>query len=292
MNIESPRITGDLAMTRVQYSLLIACVVMMSVGCRNRCNTPCSPGLFAGNSTLAPPPTYSLNIPSVANNQPYYTPGQAAPTNNTLNTNQRAPTPQQQGWRAANGNLSNTNTSSPQSGESRSVLTNQTKFVETTAPQNGNPLNPGNQPPARMAALPGSGVSFTNSQNFQSTPFDERRDATQMPVSDASGVRAPSRNYPTGNVPQFQSPANYSTPTQQTYAQNGIDQPQPGYSGQLMVYGGQPASYQGQALLVNPNAYPQNSQAVLAQSTASVGSSSASQVGWRSRELNSDRISR
>jgi hypothetical protein len=80
-----------------------------------------------------------LNIPSVAANQAYYTPGQTAPTSNTLNTNQRAPTPVNQsqvGWRAADPNLSSGN--STQQNDSRSVLTNQTKFVETTPPANRN----------------------------------------------------------------------------------------------------------------------------------------------------------
>ncbi len=269
-------------MSRVQLCLIFACVVLATTGCRNRCNNPCGNGWFAGNSTLAPPSTYSLNIPSVAANQPYYTPRQAAPTNNTLNTNQRAPTSAgQAGWRAADTNLSNG--SQPQ-GESRSVLTNQTKFVETTPTNNGAVFNPGNQPPARMAALPGSGASFTNSSNYQSTQTDERRDPTRLAVNDASAVRAPARNNPTG--------ANYSVPQQQTYAQNGFYAPQTGYTGQFMAYNGQPTNYQGQAELVNPYAYRQNAQTVLAQSTAGVGSGSASQVGWRSRELNSDRINR
>jgi hypothetical protein len=238
-----------------------------------------------------------LNIPSVAANQAYYTPGQTAPTSNTLNTNQRAPTPVNQsqvGWRAADPNLSSGN--STQQNDSRSVLTNQTKFVETTPPANRN-MNPGNQPPTRTAALPGSGVSFTSSRDYQSTRFDERQDSTRLAGTDATMVRAPSRTNPTGANPQFQQPfrnqANYSVPTQQTYAQNGFYQPQTGYTGQLMAYNGQQVAYQGQAQLVNPGIYTQNN-AVLAQSTTNAGSSSgaASQVGWRSRELNSNRINR
>lgn len=270
-------------MSRIQPCLLVACVILLSAGCQSRCNNPYG-GWFAGNSTLAPPPTYSLNIPSsVASNQPYYTPNQAAPTNRTLNTNQSAPTPASQaGWRATDTNLSN---GSGGQGQPSSVLSPQTKFVETQA-RPGGQVNLNGQP-QRFAALPGSGVSFTNSQNYQTTPFDERQDATRLAVTDASAVRAPARNFPTGNVallqPTYRNPANYSVPAQQTYvAQNGY-YAQPGYSGQVMMYNGQAPGYQGQAVLVNPN---MNSQNVYAQSTAST----PEQVGWHAREMNSDRF--
>jgi hypothetical protein len=149
-----------------------------------------------------------------------------------------------------------------------------------------------------MAALPGSGVSFTNSQNYQTTPFDERGDATRLPVTDASSVRAPARNYPTGNVVQFQqqyvNPAGYPVLPQQTFvAQNGFYQQPNGYSGSMVMLNGQPGSYQGQTFLVNQNpGYSNGSATVLAQGSTGVDSAAAAQVGWRSRELNSDRVSR
>ena len=156
-------------MSRIQFMLLLLCLVVLSTGCRGRCNNPCG-GWFAGNSTVAPPPTYSLNIPSVANNQPYYTPGSAGPNNSTLNPNQRAPTPATQqngeGWRQSGNQLSNGNNGAP--AESRSVLTTPTTFVETQP----NFISPGGiaagQQAPRTAALPSSGYSYTDSANYKS----------------------------------------------------------------------------------------------------------------------------
>lgn len=284
-------------MSRIQFMLLAACLVLMTVGCRNRCNSPYG-GWFAGNSTVAPPPTYSLNIPtSVANNQPYYTPGSVAPNNGTLSPNQRAPTPatpqNQNGWRQS-GNLNGANAAPVQN---QSVLTNPTTFVETQ-PNNVNRAGfPGSQQALRTAALPGSGYSYTDSSNYRTTQIDERRDATRLPVTDASTVRAPAANFPTGNVLQFQQPnpyypANYSAPAQQTFvAQNGFYQPPTAYSGSTYLVGGQANAYQGQAILMNPY-QTSSASTVLAQSTTSLDQRSAGQVGWRTREMNSDRVNR
>jgi len=299
-------------MSRFQLLMLLICAVAMSVGCRNRCpNQFGSGGVFAGGSpTITPPPTYSLNIPSIASNQPYYTPRQAAPNsvlnNNTLNTNQRAPTPatrqatqaNQSGWRSTDNNLSNTNTGGSQNpNDGRNVPAAPTKFVESNAPANSG----SGTRTASVAPLPGSGVSFTNSRNYQTTRVDETRDASRLPLTDATTVRAPSRNFPTGTpltiLPNNAVPASYNAPIQQTYvAQNGFNQPRPtGYVASPVIIGGQPfpAGYQGQPLLVNPQ-YPAGYQpyltssapTVLAQSTATINpSGSAAQLGWRDRDL-------
>jgi hypothetical protein len=278
-------------MSRIQLLLIFACLVVMSVGCCGRCNNPCG-GWFAGSSTVAPPPTYSLNIPSVASNQPYYTPGSVAPNSYTVNPNLRAPTPaapgqSQNGWRPTNEQLSTGNTNQ---GESRSVLATPTTFVESRPGGNSNQVNPQfNQPSLRTASnvpLPGSGYSYTNSPNYLTTRVDERMDATRLPVTDASTVRAPARNYPTGTF------AGYGAPLQQTYvAQNGFYQPVAPYAGSMVMVGGQSVPYQGQTVLTNPNYYPTSSApAVLAQSTTA--QSPGGQVGWRSREMSSDRINR
>jgi hypothetical protein len=291
-------------MFRFRCSLFIVCLTLMTAGCQSRCNNPCG-GWFAGNSRVAPPPTYTLNIPSVANNnQPYYTPSAAAPNNYTLNPNQSAPTPanqqNQNGWRQTGNQQNNGAGASP--GERRSVLTTPTTFVETR-PNINQAGFPGNQRAPRTAALPGSGYSYTDSANYRTTQVDESRDATRLPVTDASTVRAPARFFPTGNVAQFQQPnqiypANYSVPNQRTFvAQNGFNQQPAAYSGPTVLVGGQPTAYRGQAVLVNPAGYinpyqPRFAPSVLAQSTTSSDQGSAGQVGWRTRELNSDNVNR
>ena len=331
-------------MSRFQLLMLSICVVAMTVGCRNRCPNQFAQyggqyggGVFSGGSpTIAPPPTYSLNIPSVAKNQPYYTPGQAAPNaapnNFTLNTNQRAPTPatpgsspaatrqatqlNQSGWRSVNNNLgSNINSGgAPDSNNGRSVLAAPTRFVESNSGNNSGTgsntavaTNSGSGTRTASAApLPGSGVSFTNSQNYQTTRVDETQDATRLALTDATTVRAPARNFPTGTplatVQNNGYPANYQAGfnapiQQQTFvAQNVLNQRQPtGYAAAPVIIGGQPVptGYQGQPLLVNPQypagyqTYPTSSApTVLAQSTATINpSGSASQLGWRDRDL-------
>lgn len=308
-------------MSRFHLLMLSICVVAMTVGCRNRCHQQCgSPGVFAGGSpTIAPPPTYSLNIPSVARNQPYYTPGQTAPTNNTLNPNQRAPTPatrqatqqNQGGWRSSDNNLSNAKGASG-SDNGRSVLSAPTKFVES----NGRNNSGSTTRTASTAPLPGSGSSFTNSTNYQTTQVNETQDSTRLPVTDATSVRAPARNFPTGapmTVMQGNGypgayQAGYNAPIAQAYAaQNGFYQRGPtGYVAAPVIVGGRPVAtgYQGQPLIVNqqyPVGYQQyptsSAPTVLAQSTATTspsGSASASgtQLGWRDRNLTGNRSGR
>ena len=306
-------------MSRFQLMLLSICLVSISVGCRNPGNNIYGGGAFAGGpTTIAPPPTYSLNIPSVAGNQPYYTPGQTAPTHNTLNPNQRAPTPairqatqlNQNGWRSADNDLSRINRVAPlnqnNSGQSnpnngRSVLAAPTNFVETTPNTNSG----SGTRTASAAPLPGSGASFTSSTNYQTTRVDETQDATRLPVSDATAVRAPARNFPTGTplttAPTNGYPANYQAglgtlPVQQTFAaQNGVLQrvlPSTGYAAAPVVISGQPVptGYQGQPLITNqpyPYQYPTSSSAptVLAQSTAASTPGAGTQLGWRDRDL-------
>ena len=288
-------------MSRVQMLLLVACLIAVSVGCRNRCYNPYGGGLVGNNSRIAPPGTYSLNIPSVANNQPYYTPGSAAPNNYTVNPNLRAPTPanrtaNQNGWRPVNGNdLSNANPANqsnqnnqpaPNNAQPRSVLA-PTTFVQ------GQQINNTSARTASNTGLPGTGGSFVNSQNYQTTQVDERRDSTRLPVTDASAVRAPARNFPTGNAVQLVSqpvnyPAAYQQPIQQTYvAQNGFyQQAAPVYSGNVAVVR-QPVTYQGNAVLVNPNNGFISPPAVLGQSTATIPNTTGV---WTQRELSSGRL--
>lgn len=302
-------------MSRFQLLLLSICLVTVSVGCRNPGNNIYGGGAFAGGpSTIAPPPTYSLNIPSVAGNQPYYTPGQTAPTNNTLNPNQRAPTPairqatqlNQNGWRSSDNDLSGAGNIAPlktnnSPNDGRSVLGAPTKFVESTPSANSG----SGTRTASTAPLPGSGVSFTSSTNYQTTLVDETQDATRLPVSDATAVRAPARNFPTGtplttaqnNGYPYQSGLN-AVPTQQTFAaqNNFLRQNPTGYAATPVLIGGQavPTGYQGQPLVASQQyQYPSYSPpAVLAQSTATTTPGVGSQLGWRDRDLTGSSSSR
>ena len=68
-------------------ALVLAGLFFVSqTGCRSRCNQSCGGGFFANNTTIAPTPTYGINIPSVARNQPYY-----APNGGPISTTARAP---------------------------------------------------------------------------------------------------------------------------------------------------------------------------------------------------------
>ena len=318
-------------MVRVSFILLIV-VSLMSTGCRNRCANPCG-NWIAANPTVAPPPTYSLNIPSVARNQqPYYTPnGQTQ--RGPINTNGIAPTPANQngqnGWRAS-GAVQGAG-AAPQTAPNQPASNRPTTFVQNRPGNNLNlaPINNSvasrasggqsvlvnNGSTVRTASTAGTGVSTTNSPNYQTTSVDERRDATRLAVTDASTVRAPSRNFPAGYAPAYPTPNN----AQQTYAgQAGFyRQTVPAYSGAGVLVANQPivpAAYGGQAVLLNPaayrgvpvayqgnayqgNVYPaqyptSSSPTVLAESTTRNNTGARAQLGWRDRELSSDRTER
>jgi len=327
--VQQNRISKPVSRKRVLKSVyLIAmaiCVVSMTVGCRNRCSPGCGNGLFAaGSPTIAPPQTYSLNIPSVARNtQPYYTPGQQPPNSNTLNPNLGAPTPatrsatqsNQSGWHGNDLSNQPARNSNQNSNEGESVLQAPTKFVEsgtnnntTTSPNTNANFSLSQQAPTRTAStapLPGSGVSFRDSTNYTTTQVDERNDPTRLPGVDASAVRAPARNFPTGvpvqsglvvqqGFPQA-AQANYTVPVQTYVAQNGFYQRPTGYVANGVLVSQPITGYQAQPLLINPQypvQYPNvptsSPPTVLAQSTATItpgSSGSSTQLGWRDRDL-------
>lgn len=267
-------------MSQLHFLLIIICLVVASVGCRNRSCNPYG-ACYADGSSIAPPPTGSLTIPSIARNQPYTAPGN--PGQPSVNPNSRVPVPggapgPQPSWGPTNG----------QSNLPGGPTTGPTTFVET---RSGAPASafPGGQPGVRTASLPGTGTPFTASTNYQTTQVDERNDSTRLPLSDASSVRAPSAYGIGSRLPPSQNPANYppNRPVQQTYvAQQGNYPTGPAPFGSRGVLVGQPATqspnvYRGQAVMVAPS-----QPAVLAQSTA-VASPNSSQLGWRDRELNS-----
>ena len=325
----------NVAMCRIRLIVLAICLLTLTVGCRNRCNNPCgtSGGLFAGGaSTIAPPPTYSLNIPSVARNQPYYTPNSG--NAGTLSTYGRAPTPAtrqaqqgQAGWRASGTDLSNSNGIQNQTqpnSNGNSVLATPTTFVQTGGTVKPNPVNlqaksvlANNQlaavntqaqfgqlaqnglRTASTTALPGSGQSFTESTNYQTTRVDERNDSTRLAVTDASTVRAPARNFPTGFNTAAPT-AGFSNQAPQTFVASNAafgQQVSPtGYVASPVLVGGQvayPAGYQVQPYLAQPvipqiPQFPTSSPPpVLAQSTTvgTSGSGTTAQLGWRDRNL-------
>ena len=286
-------------MSRTHYLLLVACLLMAMTGCRNRCNSQCGNGLFAGSPTIAAPPTYSLNIPSVARNQPYYVPG----TNSTLNSNSNAPTPANQtnqlnGWQPANGNGTGTNGASNSGSNGQSVLSSPTIFANNTTPDNFRT--------ASNTALPGSGMSYRDSTNYQTTRVDETLDRTRLAATDASNVRAPARNYPTGemqrlaqlpppNDPRYPNTFNAPASTGQPYV-GGLNNGQPVYLGTPIVagngaYGNNPIVYGGQLYAPPQQRYTGmpmtgSSNAVLAQSTTTFDASNGgTQLGWRDREI-------
>ncbi len=184
-------------MSRIQIFILACCVLTAMTGCRNRCNNSCGNGLFAGASTIPAPPTYSLNIPSVARNQPYYVPG----TNSVapVNPNSSAPTPVNSPslpnrWEPKNDTTNGASGSTNSGSTGQSVLSAPTTFVESS------PSYPAGYRSASNTTLPGTGLSYTDSTNYQTTQTDETRDGSRLPVTDASNVRAPAASFPAVNM--------------------------------------------------------------------------------------------
>lgn len=152
--------------------LLILSLVCFATGCQNRCYQPCNNWLV-GNPRIAPPPTYSLNIPNGAN--PYYNRSAANPN----------PTAAPANSSGAQFRPSNAVGAAPNANSG-------TQLVENTgAPQSV--LVPNGQ--VNNTQLPATGQSFTDQRNFASTSSDERLDNTRIPVTDATAVRAPSQNF-------------------------------------------------------------------------------------------------
>jgi hypothetical protein len=289
-------------MSKAQLLILVAFLIGVSNGCHNRSANQWGNGFYAGGSTIAAPPTGSLSIPSLAKNPPYYIPGQTVPGQTgpagisaTLTPNTSAPRPSNypaainpaanqlnsgnlNGWQPTNGN----NGASTNSGQS--VLSSPTIFASNGATPTGFRAT-------SATAMPGTGSSFTDSRNYQTTQVDERLDQTRLPATDASNVRAPARNYPTGDVsrlaqlpppnnPRYPSTFNSTASVgQPVYLANPIVGSGPVYAGQPMVVGSQ--SYQA-----NPTFGPTPS--VLAQSTTTYDPyNGGSQLGWRDREIGS-----
>jgi hypothetical protein len=272
------RIQSLVAVTAIAF---IAC----STGCRNRCNQPCGGGLFAGSPTIAPAPTYSLNIPSVAQNQPYYTPNNGA---GRVNTASQAPLPNtgnDLNWRKS-GSPTNPNLGNQPARQNtgQNILANNQagngRFVETNSGLvNPTAINPGQsvlvggaQPNIRTAAIPATGNSVIDSRNFTTTQIDERQDPTRIPVTDATRVRATSQNFLAGTAIQPQQGF-----VSQTFAAQPFVQPfQPqAFRANTTIVGNQP--FQPQAYAANTYIQPNNN--------ASYSAAASNSVGWRRSEI-------
>jgi len=220
------------------FGALALCVVAISLsGCRNRCN-PCGapyqqqpipnyygnnaaagyaapgyapagyaapgyavPNAVAGRSPVIPPPaTGTLNIPSLARNNPFG----INPNRGLINTQQPAPTAarsarfnRQNGWQPVG--TGNTRPSTNQSNVGQ-------PSGNTTLGSNSN-FNNGQRQVAPAAARSvlvqdtqsranqGYGDSYVRSPNYSTTAVNETFDRTRLPATDASAVRAPSQYY-------------------------------------------------------------------------------------------------
>ena len=143
-------------MSRLAPVLICGLLIGLSSGCRNNCYQGC--GLFRGNSRIAPPGTYSLQIPGSAN-QNYYTPAQQPNTTN-------------QGWNAPPGTANNVQPGG-----------NPTSYSIAA----GNGMAP-NMQQVSSSTMPGSGSRII-SPDFASTRIDERQDPSRVQLADASQAR-------------------------------------------------------------------------------------------------------
>ncbi len=318
----------------LKASLLIAVVLtlMSSSGCRN-CRNTCGqpfaangyngvPGYgvagygapsasVASNSpTIAPPPTYSLNIPGGGAN-PYAQGGTRVGQlpSGLLNTRQAAPTSasgsnspanfnQQQGWRQINGanlNTQSSTTSAPNAGGqvATSVLDRSIDRTAARAPQVNAQTIPARSTGMAAATTPANRPQFNNvattrSTDYRTTSVDERQDATRLPVTDASAMQSrvaqnfaqpptqPYYNRQQGNQ-QFQQPR---------FAANTLPQ-HAGYQGQFlqpvnMAYQGQFSNPVGRVggQFASPMSQP---QLVQSQSTATYDPYNSTASDWRNR---------
>ena len=184
-------------------------------GSASRTNAAGAASLARNSATIAPPPTYSLNIPGGGVN-PYAQGTRVGqlPTG-LINTRQAAPTPasgsagggfnspanfnQNQGWRQINGGSLNTqsNVANPSANSqvATSVLDRSGSSTSAPVPQPNQSQQPNPFQQASAARTPEpvnrpqfNNVATTRSTDYQTTSVDERQDPTRLPVTDASGI--------------------------------------------------------------------------------------------------------
>ena len=270
---------------------LVGTAIVFSSGCRS-CNPTCTSNGYACSPTIAPPPTYSLQIPSANGNPAYYTPGTPNPTATAnlpsylVDPNRRAPVPQgntnqqnginqQNGWRpTGNNNLSSvTSTTLPTLAQNAGQNTGQNLGAIRSAPV------------TQVASAP-SAQSVVTSIDYASTRSNEQLDPTRLPATDASNVRAPASFVNNGSATRLAqtqaAPAPfYPNTTNQAVA---FTQPAPAvYNGNLVL-----AQQPAQPFYYGSPTVRQSAPTVLAQSTAT-GIPPAGSTGWTDRELTASR---
>lgn len=260
---------------------LTCCTLMFSSGCRN-CNQACTGNGYGYSPTIAPPPTYSLQIPSANGNPAYYVPGSPNPNATAnlpsylVNPNLRAPTPavnnggtninQQNGWRPTGNNLSSAASTA----------------VPTTVAQA--PAAQSNAPLTRVASAP-TAQSVVSSIDYTSTRNNEQLDPTRLPATDASNVQAPAGFVNNGSATRLaQAQATPAPAYPNTYNQAvAYTQPAPAVYNSTPVIVQQPT----QQFYYGTPTIRQSAPTVLAQSTATGVPSSSG--GWTDRELTASR---
>ena len=266
--------------------LLTGLFLASQTGCRSRCQQApcCNGGFLAANTTIAPASTYSLNIPSVAQNRPYY-----APNGGPLSTTARAPIPATGTQPAASGSNSNLQWR-PQGGTPTNSGSNfgaqptqsgsGTRLVEVN---NGSNINTGTSVLVGGQPLPASGSSSIDSRNFATTQTDERLDPTRVAVTDATQVRATAQTF----ISNGQQALAQRQPSQTFAAQPVIQQAQPIYSTNGLI-ASQPY-YNNNPNLVQRQAIYSGQTFVQPNNSASYSASVNNDVGWRGREIGSQR---
>jgi hypothetical protein len=248
-------------------------------------------GNAATQARIPAPATYSLNIPGVNNNANNLNQNRAPIRvgqlpSGLLNTRQTAPTPanrpanynQSQGWRQSNGaNLNTSSTGQIGSGNRVADASLAPSVLESSSRIN----NTNGAPISRTASLnnaSGSGVSFTQSNDYRTTSIDERQDNTRLPVTDATNVRG-TTPFAQNNNGSGQYVRPYYQPRQQNQQRAAAPVPTT-YQGAFT----QPQTYQGSFAQRYNSAQPQRQ--VLAQSTARFDpfeSTASSSSDWRDR---------
>ncbi len=253
-----------------------------------------APAGVAGNSaTIAPPATYSLNIPGGVNPYAQGTRVGQLPAG-LINTRQPAPTPasgtnspanfnQQQGWRKINGGNLNTQSNLINPAAAGPVATSVLdRSPDSSAPANQpNQFNQSNPPQI-------NNVATTRSTDYRTTAVDERRDATRLPLTDASAMQPRVAQTLVSPVTQPYYNRTSGGPSGPT------GQPQSNRLASRGVFQGQfsqpvNSAYQGQFLnpvgsVGGPFAAPlAQPQLVQTQSTATYDPYTATASDWRSR---------
>ncbi len=168
-------------MVRIHYFLLCACSLILATGCQTSGNQPNN--WFAGQTTVQPPPAYSMNIPSMNTNSPS---NSLTGSSVVVNPNQRAPIPVNQAAGAwTRQGMAAANLRQPING----MVASNSGFVETTGTASTpRVVNSGLTPPS----VPVVKTKLTKAVDYASTQIDDSRDLSRLPVNDASTVVAPS----------------------------------------------------------------------------------------------------